>query len=146
MPERLETIPSAFWFLKKQPIVILSTTEVEFVVVVACVCQAIWIKRILKFLNYPQKDCATLHCENASIIKLSKNDVMHGRSKHIDIRYHFIRDLFNEGVIELIHCVTEEQMADIFTKALKLEVFERLRNQLGICKVEEVNLKSVFSV
>ena len=64
---------------------------------------------------------------------------MHGRSKHIDVRFHFLRDLTKEGTIELIYCGTQEQLADIMTKALKLDTFQKLRNQLGVCQLSEVN-------
>ncbi|KAJ9692509.1 hypothetical protein PVL29_011523 [Vitis rotundifolia] len=62
-------------------------------------------------------------CDNSSTIKLSKNPVMHGRSKHIDVRFHFLRDLTKEEVVKLVHCGTNDQVADILTKPLKLEVF-----------------------
>ena len=58
---------------------------------------------------------------------------MHGRSKHIAIRYHFLRDLSKSGEVELKYCSTQEQLADIMTKPLKLDVFVRLRDQLGVC-------------
>lgn len=64
---------------------------------------------------------------------------MHGRSKHIDVRFHFLRDLIKDGVLELKHCRTDEQVADIMTKPLKLEVFERLRGLLGVRPTIDVN-------
>jgi hypothetical protein len=70
-----------------------------------------------------------------STIKLAKNPVMHGRSKHIDVRFHFLRELCREGVIELKHCNTRDQVVDIMTKALKMDTFEKLRNLMGICVV-----------
>ena len=70
-----------------------------------------------------------------STIKLAKNPVMHGRSKHIDVRFHFLRELCKEGVIELKYCTTRDQVADIMTKALKMDTFEKLRNLMGICVV-----------
>ena len=76
-----------------------------------------------------------IYCDNSSTIKLSKNPVMHGRSKHIDIRYHFLRDLSNDGVVELKYCSSQEQIADIMTKPLKLDAFVKLRKQLRICEV-----------
>lgn len=74
----------------------------------------------------------TILCDNVSTIKLSKNPVLHGRSKHINVRFHFLRDLVNEGVVELMHCGTRFQIADIMTKAVKLETFETLRAKLGV--------------
>jgi hypothetical protein len=124
------------WSSKKQPIVTLSTTEAEYVSAASCACQAIWLRRILDHLLQTQK-CTTIHCDNSSSIKLSKNPVMHGRCKHIDVRYHFLRDLTKEGVVELIHCSTQDQVADIMTKALKLDLFCDLRNRLGVCSFQD---------
>ncbi|KAL8128919.1 LOW QUALITY PROTEIN: hypothetical protein V2J09_018074, partial [Rumex salicifolius] len=64
---------------------------------------------------------------------LSKNPVMHGRSKHIDVHFHFLRNLSTEGVISLSYCASHDQVADIMTKPLKPDVFLKLRSLLGIC-------------
>jgi peroxiredoxin family protein len=127
------------WSSKKQPIVTLSTTEAEFVVAASCVTQAIWMKRILEKLSQSQSQCSTIFCDNSSTIKLSRNPVMHRRNKHIDVCFHFLRDLTKEGTVELIYCGTQEQLADVMTKALKLDTFQKLRDQLGVCQVPEVN-------
>jgi len=87
------------WSSRKQPIVTLSTIEAEFVVVAACACQAIWMRRILKEIGHSQTEGTKLMFDNASTIKLSKNPVLHGRSKHIRVRFHFLRDLTKEGAI-----------------------------------------------
>jgi hypothetical protein len=121
------------WSSRKQPIVTLSTTEAEFIAAAYCVCQGIWLKRILECIGLKQSKCLTVFCDNSSTIKLSKNPVLHGRSKHIDIRFHFLRNLSCDGDIELVHCASQEQLADIMTKALKLDVFEKLRERLGVC-------------
>lgn len=114
------------WSSRKQPIVALSTTEAEFVAAAACTCQAVWMKRVLKKLGYEGNESTIIFCDNSSAIKLSKNHVMHGRSKHIDVRFHFLRDLVNEGVVQLKFCGTQKQVADILTKPLKLESFQEL--------------------
>ena len=80
----------------------------------------------------------TLFCDNMSAINISKNPVQHSRTKHIDIRHHYIRDLIEDKVITLEHVATEEQIADIFTKALDANQFEKLRSKLGICLLEEL--------
>jgi hypothetical protein len=118
------------WSSKKQQIVTLSTIEVEFIVVIACAiefiaviacaCQAIWLRRILEELQFQQIEATTVFCDNNSAIKLSKNLVLHGRSKHIDVRYYFLRDLSNNGTIKLIYCRSENQVADIQTKPFNL--------------------------
>jgi len=127
------------WCSKKQPIVTLSTTEAEFVAAAMCTCQAIWIKRILKELRYNDEYCTRIWCDNSSTIKLSKNPVMHGRSKHIDVRYHFLRNLTKEGLMDLVHCGSRDQLADIMTKPLKAEDFQRLRNSLGVCDLADLS-------
>ncbi|RDX91468.1 hypothetical protein CR513_26546, partial [Mucuna pruriens] len=73
-------------------------------------------------IKQPMEKCTTVLRDNSSTIKLSKNRVLHGRSQHIDIRFHFLSDLVRDGVIDLKHCNTEDQVADIMTKPLKLEV------------------------
>ena len=97
------------------------------------------MRRVLEKLGHPQGKCTTVLCDNSSTIKLSKNPVMHGRSKHIDVRFHFLRDLTRDGVVELKHCVTQEQVADIMTKPLKLDMFLKLRESMGVCVVLRVN-------
>lgn len=133
------------WLSKKQPIVTLSTTEAEYVAASVCACQVIWFKRVLEELDYDVNGSTVILCDNTSTIKLSKNPVFHGRCKHIWVRFHFLRDLVNKGVISLEHCGTAEQVADVFTKALKLETFEGLRNKLGVCSVTD-KLKLVNQV
>ena len=95
------------------------------------------MKQMLKEYNVEQ-DVMTLYCDNMSAINISKNPVQHSRTKHIDIRHHYIRDLVDDKVITLEHVATEEQVADIFTKALDANQFERLRGKLGICLLEEL--------
>jgi len=79
-----------------------------------------------------------LYCDNLSAINISKNLIQHSRTKHIDIRHHFIKDLVEENIVTLEHVATEEQLADIFTKALDAKQFEKLRGKLGICLHEEL--------
>ncbi|TXG67955.1 hypothetical protein EZV62_009230 [Acer yangbiense] len=132
------------WFSKKQPVVTLSTTEAEFVAATSCACQGVWMRKILEKLGHPQDKRTTVLCDNSSTIKLSKNPVIHGRSKHIDVRFHFLRDLTKDGIIELKHCCTQEQIADIMTKPLKLDVFLKLQELLGVCVVPGVKLNALL--
>ncbi|RVX05780.1 Retrovirus-related Pol polyprotein from transposon TNT 1-94 [Vitis vinifera] len=127
------------WSLKKQHVVALSTTETEFMAATSCAYQGVWMRRVLEKLGHSQGKCTTMLCDNSSTIKLSKNLVMHGRSKHIDVRFHFLRDLTRDGVVELKHCVTQEQVADIMTKSLKLDVLLKLHESMGVCVVPRVN-------
>ena len=117
----------------------LSTTEAEFIVVTSCACQVVWLKRVLGKLDQNQSRSCVIQYDSSSTIKLSKNSVMHGRSKHIDVRFHFLRDLTNDGSMELVYCNTQEQLVDIMTKPLKLNTFVKLRGQLGVCSETNVN-------
>lgn len=78
----------------------------------------------------------TLFCDNTSAINISKNPVQHSRTKHIDIRHHFIRELVEDGIIALDHIETEHQKADLFTKPLDFVRFEYLRKSVGVCSLE----------
>ena len=108
------------WCLKKQAILTLSTTRAEFVVATTCACQAIWLRKILEELHFKQPEPTPVYCDNISIVKLSKNLVLYGRSKHIDVKYHFLRDLTKDGAIDIIYCKSEDQVVDLFSKPLKL--------------------------
>lgn len=89
------------WISKKQLVVTLSTTKAKYIAAALCACQAIWLKRILLVFGVKKLDCITVLCDNSSSIKLSKNPVLHGRIKLIDVRFHFLRNLCQDGVIAL---------------------------------------------
>jgi hypothetical protein len=104
----------------------LSTAEAEYIAAGSSCSQLVWMKQMLKEYNVEQ-DVLTLYCDNLSVINIPKNPIQHSRTKHIDIQHHFIRDLVEEKVVTLEHVDTEEQLADIFTKALDAKQFENLR-------------------
>ncbi|KAK2385434.1 putative mitochondrial protein [Trifolium repens] len=125
------------WFSKKQNCVALSTAEAEYVAAGSSCTQLVWMKQMLKEYDVEQ-DVITLYCDNLSAINISKNPVQHSKTKHIDIRHHFIRDLVENKVVTLEHVGTKDQVADIFTKALDAVQFENLRGKLGICLFEDL--------
>lgn len=127
---------SVSWCSKKQPIITLSTTEAEFVAAAVCTCQAPWLRNILEELQCKQQAVSQIFCDNSSTIKLSKNSVFHGICKHIDVRFHFLRDLSRDEVIKLIYYRSEDQVADIFIKPLKSATFVKLRRLLGVCALK----------
>ncbi|MCH79563.1 gag-pol polyprotein [Trifolium medium] len=125
------------WFSKKQNCVSLSTAEAEYIAAGSSCSHLMWMKQMLKEYNVEQ-NVMTLYCDNLSAINISKNPIQHSRTKHIDIRHHFIRDLVEENVVTLEHVSTDEQLADIFTKAVDANQFEKLRGKLGICVHEDL--------
>ena len=89
---------------KKQPIVALSTAEAEYVAATVAACQEIWMRRMLRSLCQEQTKGTMIFCDNSSAIALSKNSLFHKRTKHIDTKFHYIRELVNNGEIVLEHC------------------------------------------
>ncbi|CAI0429631.1 unnamed protein product [Linum tenue] len=132
------------WSSKKKLVVTLSTTEVEFVFASFCAAQCVWLKRIVTQMGWLEcvEGTTKIMCDNSSAIKLSKNPVMHGRSKHIDVRFHFLRELARNGTIELEHCGTGEQIEDIMTKPIKLETFQLLCSRLCLVNGTELEFES----
>jgi len=129
------------WASKKQPIVALSTTKAKYVAATAAACQAVWMRRMLRSLCQEQVKATVIFCDNSSAIALSKNSVFHKKMKHIDTRFHYIRELVNNGEIVLQHCRTEQQVADILTKPLDQKSFEFLRKCLGMTNNPTVEIK-----
>nr|XP_009757763.1 PREDICTED: uncharacterized protein LOC104210538 [Nicotiana sylvestris] len=97
-------------------------------------CHAIWLRRLLKELNLPQMEATEICIDNKSTQALAKNPVCHDRSKHIDTRYHFIRERIAKKEVGLKYMKSHDQVADIFTKPLKFEDFQRLRSRIGMKK------------
>lgn len=102
----------------------------------ATCCHSLWLKRILTECQVKFSDPITIWCDNKLCLAIAKNPMLHGRTKHIDVKLHFIRELVTENKIKLNFCSTENQLADIFTKCLDSKKFCRLREQLGICSLQ----------
>ncbi|KAJ9705776.1 hypothetical protein PVL29_003735 [Vitis rotundifolia] len=120
------------WMTKKQNFVSLSTVEAEYIAAGSCCSQLLWIKQMLKEYGIDQ-GTMVVFCDNTSAINISKNPVLHSRTKHIDIRHHFIRDLVEDKVVSLEYVPTKGQIADILT--LDVSRFESLRKFIGLCIV-----------
>ncbi|PNX70198.1 cationic amino acid transporter 1-like protein, partial [Trifolium pratense] len=103
------------WCSKKQPVIALSSCEAEYIACAFAACQGIWLESLLKDIKIELTEPMQLLVDNKSAINLARNPISHGRSKHIETRFHFIRDQVNKGKIVLSHCPTDEQQADILT-------------------------------
>jgi len=111
----------------------MSTAKAEYVAATSCGAQLLWIKQQLKDFCV-DTGYISIYCDNTSAINIFKNPCQHKRTKHIDIRNHFLRDNVEKGLISMNFCTTENQIADIFIKALSREQFERNRLELGLIK------------
>ncbi|GKE38134.1 hypothetical protein Tco_1461539 [Tanacetum coccineum] len=105
------------WSSKKQKSTAISTIEAEYITMYGCYAQTLWMRSQLTDYNFVFNKIP-LYCDNRSVIALCCNNVQHSRSKHIDIRHHFIREQVEKGVVELYFVMTDYQLTDIFTKAL----------------------------
>ena len=126
------------WASQKQKIVTLSSCEAEYVVGAAAACQGIWLSRLVGDLLGTQVAPVKLLMDNLSAIALSKNPVCHDRSKHIDTKYHFLRECIEDGKVEIDHIGTADQLADMFIKALGRVRFQELRKKLGVIELKQV--------
>ncbi|GKB23706.1 retrovirus-related pol polyprotein from transposon TNT 1-94 [Tanacetum coccineum] len=121
------------WSSKRQKSAAISSTEAEYIALSGCCAQVLWMRSQLTDYGFGFNKIP-MYCDNKSAIALCCNNVQHSRSKHIDIRFHFIKEHVENGVIELYFVNTEYQLADIFTKALGRERIEFLINKLGMRK------------
>jgi hypothetical protein len=119
------------WSSKKQNSVALSTVEPECVAVGSCCAQLLWMRQTLKDYGYTMNHISLL-CDNESDINIAYNPCQHSRTKHIDIRCHFLRGHVIKGDIVICHVGTNDQLADIFTKPLDERIFRELRSELNI--------------
>ena len=122
------------WRSKRQEIVALSSTEAEYKALSFAAQELMWLRSFLKDLGYEQKT-NILNEDNQGAIALSKNPDNHSRTKHIDVRYHYIRDLVEKKKVEVNYCPTNNNLADLMTKGLPRPRFEELCKKLGIIKV-----------
>ena len=104
------------WQSRKQTCVSLSTAEAEYIAAATCASQVLWIQSQLRDYGVNMKKIP-IYCDSESAIRICHNLVQHSKTKHIALRYHFIKDHIEEGNIEIHFVKTTEQLADIFTKA-----------------------------
>ncbi|WVZ58162.1 hypothetical protein U9M48_008463 [Paspalum notatum var. saurae] len=139
----LET-PLVSWSSRNQASVALSTTETEYVAAASCCSHLLWMKATfsdfgLRFGRIP------LLVDSTSTISVAKNPILHSRTKHVDVRFHFLRDHYGKGDIDLVHAVSANQLADIFTKPLDFDAFMRLRGgvELLSCSLHRLQVEGV---
>ena len=118
------------WRSKLHPSVSMSTAEGEYVTACECSKQVLWLRNLLTFLHRPPTAATVLYEDNDACIRMVANRVVSARNKHVELRAHFIRQLYNDGSIVLKYIPTAHQIADALTKSLPRPAFERFRTSL----------------
>ena len=120
------------WNSKKQQTVAQSTAEAEYIACSSCANQGVWLRKLLEDLSLKQEEAMVILCDNTSAIAIAQNPVQHGRTKHIPVKYHSLREFEASGEVKLEYVTSEENLADIFTKPLGKKRFEILRGLLNV--------------
>ena len=119
------------WYSKKQNSIALSTTKAEYIAAGVCYSQILWIAQQFRDFGVELKGIP-IKCDNTNAICITKNPVQYSRTKHIEVRLHFIRDHVEKGHITLPFISIENQLADLFTKPLSRDRFAYIRMELGM--------------
>nr|GEZ15474.1 retrovirus-related Pol polyprotein from transposon TNT 1-94 [Tanacetum cinerariifolium] len=119
------------WSSKKQDCTSISSAEAEYVSLSVCYAQVLWMRTQLTDYGF-YFDKIPMYCDSKAAIAISCNPVQHSRTKHINVRYHFIKEKVKKGIVELFFVETEYQLADLFTKALPVKRFQYLVRRLGM--------------
>lgn len=123
------------WKASLQSVVALSTTKAEYIVAAAeATKEAIWLRGMVTELGYEQKQ-VVVHCDSQNVICLSKNQVHYEKTKHIDIKLHFVRLKVLRRVVKLVKIHTDVNIADMLTKVVPIAKLELCMNSVGICQL-----------
>ena len=125
------------WVSRKQSVVALSTTEAEYIALSSATQETIWLRRLMSDFTAEQQLPTIIKEDNQGTIAVARNPISHSRTKHIDIKFHYIREALRDGAVDLIYCPTERMTADILTKPLSRGRFEELRSQMGLVDISE---------
>jgi hypothetical protein len=120
------------WSSRKQKSVALSTMEAEYMALADAIKEIMWVRGLLKSMGYTMDEPTIIYEDNNACIELARDPKHRERAKHIDVRYHFIRDLISKKVVRIERCNSEMQLADGLTKALPIERFKKLNELIGV--------------
>jgi hypothetical protein len=123
------------WQSLKQRVVALSSCEVEYIAATTAATQAIWMARLLGELLGKEQKVVELKVDSKSALALARNPVFYERSKHIDLRFHFIRNCLVDRTVSVTYINTADQLTDILTKALRRVKFQELRARIGMVQI-----------
>jgi hypothetical protein len=120
------------WSSKKQPTAARSSTESKYKALANAIAEVIWLQSLLKELGVFQPRAPILWCDNIGAVYLIANPAFHGRTKHVEVDFHFVRERVAEKALDVRIISSEDQLADIFTKALGRQAFYRLLHNLNM--------------
>ena len=123
------------WRSKKQNVIVRSSAEAEFKGMALGICEALWLRLLLTDLGYLPKQPIRLYCDNKATCDISHNPVQHDRTKHMEVDRFFIKEKFDEKFVELSKIRSEDQLANILTKAVSSRVFSKFLGKLGMCDI-----------
>jgi phosphoribosyl-AMP cyclohydrolase len=123
------------WMSKRQAVVALSTTKTEYMATTHAIKEAIWLQRLCSGIGLVQK-VVRIDCDSQSAIFLAKNPTHHSKIKHIDIQYHFVRDMVEENKVSLMKVDTLKNTVDSLTKSVSTEKFSWCRGSMGIVALD----------
>ena len=125
------------WSARKQTVVTDSTTSAEYVAAHECSRQIVWVRRLLEEVGFGRTPPTVLHMDNAAAEQLVTNPALRERTKHADVKFHYVHERFQEGDIVLRHVLSGGQLADIFTKDLAADNLRMPRLAIGIQQAQE---------
>ena len=120
------------WVIKKHGSISLTTAKGDYIFSTPYCMQILWMKETLKYIQVKLCNPIPIMSDKASAINISKNPSMHSKTKHIPMRYHFLREWFVGNILKLVYVATKEQLTDIFTMSLIREPFEYVKKQIGV--------------
>ena len=120
------------WSSRKQPIIALSTAEAEYIALTAAAREILYLQLLIEELYHIPSTATPIYCDNQAAIALASNNKFHARTKHIDIRFHFVRTHIKNGTFELRYCPTDDNIADAFTKPIPRPRLQKLRTMMGL--------------
>lgn len=126
------------WKSKTQQCVTMSSTEAEYVAMSMCVMEMDFVRQVIESMGFEVKLPMKLYVDNVSAIELAKNYSTSGRTKHIDVRFHYIREMIEQGMLELVFVPTNSNTSDIFTKNVSTEKYKSHSHNLGVQNGEDV--------
>ncbi|RVW17952.1 Retrovirus-related Pol polyprotein from transposon RE1 [Vitis vinifera] len=134
------------WKSKKQNVVARSSAEAEFRGMALRLCEALWLRLLLQDLGYLSRQPIRLFCDNKAACDIAHNPVQHDRTKHVEVDRFFIKEKLDDKIVELPKIRSENQLADILTKAVSSQVFSKFLDKLGMCDIYAHNLRGSVEI